>query len=283
MGRHLVAVSGVLAVGICLIPHGSSLAQGQKNRDDPPGITYRISGLGEVGLIARSKGRNAQLTYSPDGGTNTTVLRIDGFDVPYGVDRAGWLERPKTLGKGKDGRTRNGHWSTWAHDRIKVTQIVEIVPSQTGYADAALVFYQLENTDSRAHEVGLRAMVDTQIAHNDGNSFALAGRQVTNFVDFKSAREVPFVIEAREASDSKHPGFVAQFTLKVGGAIEPPDRVSLTHWPGIFRGWEVPLENIAGDSCVALYWHPRRLEANGRRLVGYAYGQGAVNLSRPSK
>jgi hypothetical protein len=283
MRRYLVAVSGVLAIGMCLVAYEASLAQERKSPEDTPAISYRINQVGEVGMVAHAKGRSVQLTYSPDGGTNSTVLRIDGSDVAYGVDDAGWLARPKALGKGKDGRIRNGHWSTWAHERIKVTQVVEIVTSRTGYPDACLVFYQLENTDTRAHDVGLRAMVDTQIANNDGNPFAVGGRQVTNFVDFKTAREVSTAIEARETTDGKRPGFIAQFTLRVGGPIESPGRVSLTHWPGPIRSWDVPLENIAEDSCVALYWHPARLEPNARRLVGYAYGQGIVNLGQASK
>ena len=66
----------------------------------------------------------------------------------------------------------------------------------------------------------------------------------------------------------------------MGGAFEAPDRCSLTHWPGPTEAWEIPIENIDEDAAVAMYWNPRRLEAGGRRYVGYAYGQGVFQVAK---
>src|SRR5438445_578554 len=74
--------------------------------------------------------------------------------------------------------------------------------------------------------------------------------------DFRKREEIPDFIQALEKPDLKEPGTVAHLTLKVGGLVEPPGRVSLTHWRALDK-WEIPVENIGGDSAVVLYWEPR--------------------------
>lgn len=262
------------AVALAIATIGS--AQAQKPPAAAPRIEYKFGPEGQVGLTVLLQDQRVPLTYSDTGETNSTVLRIDGRDVEFGSAEGSWQRKPVAIAKGREGPARHGHWGVWGIDKIKVTQVVEVLTSHTGKLDTCLIYYLVENTDSRPHNIGLRAMIDTQIASNDGNSFAVAGRTVTNSADFKSAKDVPATIDVRETSDPKRLGVVAHLTVKLGGTFEAPDRCSLTNWPGPAPEWEVPLEDIEEDAAVALYWNPRRFEANGRRMIGYAYGQGML-------
>jgi hypothetical protein len=75
-------------------------------------------------------------------------------------------------------------------------------------------------------------------------------------------------------------------TFKVGGKLEAPSRVSLTKWPGHNNkqhDWDVPIEDLDGDSCVVMYWNPTTVRAGEQRTVGYAYGLGVVELPAEKK
>src|SRR5262249_11339817 len=146
------------------------------------------------------------------------------------------------------------------------------------FYDTVLVRYRILNKDARAHKVGLRIQVDTLIGNNDGVPFTVPGiGLVTTFADFRRARDIPDFIQALEIPNINNPGTVAHMTLKLGGKIEAPGRVSLTHWPGFgFTPWEVPLQPLGGDSAVVLYWYEKTIQAGEKRELGFAYGLGSV-------
>jgi hypothetical protein len=113
---------------------------------------------------------------------------------------------------------------------------------------------------------------------------------------------VPDFISALERQDVNKPGTVAHVSLKVGGDMEPPTRVTLGAWPDgdlykidpargdkAKRGmtmWEVPLFSIqdikkikddsSGDSAVTLYWAEKELKPGATRVLGFAYGLGSM-------
>src|SRR5262249_54982190 len=144
--------------------------------------------------------------------------------------------------------------------------------------DTALVRYTLENKDTRPHELGIRVMIDTLIGGNDGVPFTVPGVPglVDTFRDFPTPESVPDFIQALEVSDLKNPGTVAQMNFKVGGKLEPPTRVSLTHWPQVSPFWEVPVVPIREDSAVVMYWKEREVKPGDRREVGFSYGLGDI-------
>ncbi|MCI0683495.1 MAG: hypothetical protein L0Y71_15430 [Gemmataceae bacterium] len=269
----------IVAAGVALMLTGIGAAQPRKPAAAPT-IEYKLGPHGQVGLVVRQKSKRIPLTYAKDGSTSSTVVRVDGRDVEFGSDHGEWRQRPTPFGKTKEGAARHGHWCAWSVVGVTVTQVVEIVPSDTRQLDTCLVYYTIENGDDGPRDIGLRVMIDTQIASNDGNSFAVGGRTVINHANFKEPKDVPTAIEVRETSDPDRLGFIANLTVKIGGDIHPPDRCSLTHWPGPLASWEIPLENIEEDAAVALYWNPRRFPPNAQFHVGYAYGQGLLNLGK---
>jgi len=226
-----------------------------------------------------------KLTYDPRGGTNTTVVRIDNNGVAFGIQGGRWEVRSEKVGQW------GGRQSVWMFDGgIRVAQTVEVIPgeplegSNIRLLDTSFVRYVLENKDARPHKVGLRVLVDTMIGENDGVPFTIPGMPglVDTFLEFKTPQSVPDFIQALEFSDLKSPGTVAQMNFKLGGKIEPPSRVLLTHWPGVSQFWEVPLVSINPgrggnkDSAVVIYWNDRELNPGEKREVGFSYGLGDI-------
>jgi predicted secreted protein len=153
--------------------------------------------------------------------------------------------------------------------------------------DTVLVRWVIENTGRAAVPAGLRLQLDTLIGINDGVPFTVPGRTglVSTMADFRQDKDIPDFIQALEVPNLKNPGTIAHLTLKPGGGIEAPGRVSLTHWPthGVRFGgpgaWDVPMRNMFDDSCVVLYWPEKAIKPGEKRTIGFAYGLGNVTIN----
>jgi hypothetical protein len=212
------------------------------------------------GVVMLGEGGSKKLTFQENGGTNNTVVLLDGQAPPLPGAGRGWIfgERafrrisngsrvgPDWHGHWKDGerdvllptdRDKGaGHKSVWLYDseKVTVTQFVEIVPGeQSRKLDTCLVRYVIENNDSREHRIGLRFMLDTFIGSNDGVPFTIPGERelCDTLKDFRTPEQVPDFIQALERESLTEPGTVAQLQLRLGGRIEAPDRVTLGAWP----------------------------------------------------
>ena len=259
-----------------------------------------------------------RLTYDLFGRTSNTCVRVDGFEFLLGDPRGGQWELPINQALGTDAlennRKRIGARSKWLYSNpdITIEQLVEIVPgglSPDGskrLLDTCLVRYVLTNRSATiGHKVGLRFLLDTYIGANDGVPFTIPGEKdlCNTFKDFDKADKVPDFISALERQNVKDPGTVAYVSLKVGGGLEAPTRVTLGSWPNgdLYKVdqakgdkakrqntmWEVPLfsmqetvlkskDNPNGDSAVTLYWAEEELKPGKTRQMGFAYGLGSV-------
>jgi hypothetical protein len=305
---------------------------GPETRDFP--IAGRTMSFGLSISDAKNPDKGKRLMYDRIGRTNNTCIRIDGSDYLFGqsevVFPAGgdgrpqrrpgvgeWIEMRAPLGKDSTGRTREGARSVWQVNgfkgrqcSVRVTQTVEIVPgAQSGRLDTCLIRYTIHNTDSIAHEVGLRFLLDTFIGKNDGVPFTIPGKPglCSTRQLFDRANLVPDYIQALEHESLLEPGTVAHLQFKVPGTMESPSRVFLGGYPdaplrdlgysqanGWYTPWEVPLVAIRElvdrrkelkkppprepepDSAVTLYWEVKTLAPGQRREVGFAYGLGSV-------
>jgi hypothetical protein len=88
---------------------------------------------------------------------------------------------------------------------------------------------------------------------------------------------------------------VAHLQLRLGGRLDPPDRVTLGAWPNLVllsrdprcrqekTLWEVPVLPMKTlsppDSAAVIYWNPKDLPPGGSREVGFAYGLGSVSAA----
>jgi uncharacterized protein YkwD len=257
--------------------------------DDSRGLRYwtQVFGARHVKVAAKP------LTGAPDGSTGNTVLQLDDNEVVFGSALGRWATRKEELPPGPKGSRRLGQRSVWVCDKVHFTQTVEVVPGKDAVKaaggpkrllDTCLITYQIENRDKEPRAVGLRVLVDTMVGKNDAPPFAVPGKKglLTTQADFGTGKDVPEYVQLLERATAADPGFVAHLTLKVGGAVEAPGRFSITQWPGKNFGWEVPVRDMGGNAAVALYWGSVELPVGGRRLVGYAYGQGRAALG-PAK
>jgi hypothetical protein len=242
----------------------------------------------EFGITAFDSGK--RLTYSQDGATNQTLLRINGQVVTLGT--GGMLtERDARSPANPAAKTFGSSKTVWVFGKLTVTVVLELVPSkqpvmvngkQMRLLDTVQVRYIFENKDAKAHTIGMRMMLDTLIGSNDGVPFTVPGQTglVTTFADFPKNGPIPDFIQALEVPNLQNPGTVAHLSLKLGNNIEVPSRVSLTHW-GPTPIFDVPLSSLTGDSAVILYWKDLSLKAGGKRTVGFAYGLGSVSSTEP--
>jgi hypothetical protein len=253
-----------------------------------------------------------KLVFDEYGRTCNVVVRVDrSIEYLFGLEQGAWKVPIKDLlGKDDKGNRLIGARCTWQRSgppKISVQQTVEIVPvglSPNGkkrLLDTCLVIYDITNDDTVPHTVALRFLLDTFIGSNDAVPFTIAGaRELCDTkMEFKRPDEVPDYISALERQDLKNPGTVAHLSLKYGGGLEPPTRVTLGAWPAASlrkepggepaqmqnTRWEVPVlpmalarsaENPGGDSAVTMYWDEKEVAPGKSRKIGFAYGLGSV-------
>ncbi len=245
------------------------------------------------------KGGEKKLTFGRHGHTNSLVLRIGEKDRVFGnIQNGRYTRKPENVGP-YPGKICSFEFLP---ERVEVTQEVRIIPGEPvevepekyrRLLDTCLFHYKVENRDSRAHDVGMRYLLDTYIGGNDGVPFTLPG--VPGLVDTSkelAGEQVPDFVQVLENSDLKNPGLIAQLDLRLGEKYEPPGRVRLTAHPmsqgkeGLTKErWDIPLASIkdAMDSCVVLYWDPAPLGPGQSREMAFTYGLGNVSIGPSAK
>jgi hypothetical protein len=183
------------------------------------------------------------------------------------------------------GKARDGVYSVYVYNNVRITQTVEVVPSKPGARapggkrrlDAVVVRYRMENKDTRAHQVGARVNMDTFWVDNDGCLFAAPNHpgKILDGVELK-AKTVPEYLQVLQRPDLKNPGDVAHFTFALGSKVEPPTRVILTRLGSWFDAWNMRPTPAMGDSAMGMYWDPKDLAPGAKREAAYAYGQGVA-------
>jgi hypothetical protein len=263
----------------------SELGEGATLPVDP---TIRVRyGIQQPGQMPGLGGLNGErYTYSPAGG-HEIMIQIDGQIYIFGQPPGKWDGINVPLGKGSGGRKREGVQHTWVMNNVRITQIVEIIPSKTPpkgatgnkrHMDVMLVRYVVENKDTKPHDVGIRNTIDIYLIDNDGALFASPQThkdQVVNGHEFKGEK-MPDYLQVLQRPDVKNPQFVTHFTLKVG-KLEPPTKFICTNLGACFNGgWDIPAQP-AGDSAVGIIWDPKKIAPGGKRDMGLAYGIGVAS------
>lgn len=271
-------------------------------KDPEPRIIVRLDGDRERFGVEMAKEKDPRfpdrfkkLTYDEHGLTNSTIIKIDGFEYKFGQ------KTPSTSWKGRQGelkqkpiKGRRGWTSTmiFNNEKVEVTQHVEIVPGQSGYLDTLLVFYTIHNQDEGKRHVGVRVLLDTYIGANDGVPFTIPGKK--GFVDSKielSEKQIPDYIEVIEnPKDPKNPGTVARMGLNhihlPNMELQAMNKLLICRFPGRDAEWD-PQEILpmntgkAGedpDSCVIMYWPYETMEAGTTRQMGFTYGLSSLEI-----
>ena len=244
-------------------------------------ISMQVSSIGRFNMGAnpnpatggyQSGSFNMMYSWPSSPGTSYSTVRVDGQDYIYGSS-GGVIEPPVD-----DNNTGTNRSSWLLPNGIKVTQILRIVEGQgTGKRDTAEIRYELENTSSTQHNVGLRVMNDVMLANNDGALFRVPG--IGHFTTEKEfvGEEVPdYFLSMRSFEDSRN---VAAGTLS-GGEATPPDRFVIGRWPGlvdsVFDYTTSSGRSITSDSAYAAYWTNRSLPPGERLTFVHYYGASGV-------
>jgi hypothetical protein len=281
----------LLPVALLLAAAPLAVAQGLPGGESA--VYFAVSNNMDVGVTTRE---DRPLTYSVDGSTGYTFLRIDGKSIRV---RAPIEVIAPSAGKSTPPtKFVTYHKSIFRHaNQIALTQEVAIVDGKRPAADGGplrsrntcRIRWTIENTDTVPHEIGLLTIIDTMIGLNDGNPFVVPGKAglVSIGLDFRQAREVPTYVKAIEKPSVTEPGLTSYFTLKFDGKWSGPDRVCLTGRPvpmvDTATGrpqpeiWDFAPRELGNDSAVALYWSPQKLEPEGNRKLSYAYGLGIAS------
>ncbi len=246
-------------------------------------IIPNFSGPNSFGLTVEGK----RITCSPQGSVWGSLM-VDGNPSDPFNDFMGGAQPhvPKPLPPTAAGKKRLGTHSTWTHQNILVTQVIEIVPSkpstkapagQKRLLDTCRVTYIVENKDKIAHKVALKASIDILIVGNDGALYASPTThpgKVLNGVALQG-KDLPDWLWVLERPDLQNPGFIATMTLKHSKG-ENPYKISLSNLgivAGNFQIWDPPPQP-AGDSACALFWEEKVIEPGKKRELVWGYGGG---------
>jgi len=239
-----------------------------------------------------------KLTFDSRGTTNSTLFKIDGIPRFFGFRDGMWESKPRIIPADRPGGFPRGMTGAWMFlGKIQATQTVTTIPGEPvevapgvykRFLDTCLVRYQIENTDRMSHRVGVRFLLDTMIGDNDGPSFIVPGRPdlVTTKLDVAPPERVPDFVRALEVANVSKPGTVAQINFRLSDAIEPPSRVSLTHWHKEPLEYNIPITNIEKvkdgepyrDSAVVMYWDEKDMKPGARRTLGFTVGLGGQSV-----
>jgi hypothetical protein len=173
----------------------------------------------------------------------------------------------------------------FALEQVEVTQHVQVVPGQTRRLDTVLIYYRAHNYGTLPQNVSLRLLLDTYIGSNDGVPITVPGVSgfVTRKAEFKASAVPDYLEVVERPDDEKDPGTIARIGLRGvrWGETElvEPDRVTISRFPGKDADWDWDLEDMEGDSCVAVYWPQQRLEPKQTRHLAITYGLGQLDIA----
>jgi hypothetical protein len=239
-----------------------------------------------------NKGLAKRLTFSPDGSSNNTIVKIASSEYKFGFATSSnvWL-RPTRV----ELKPPYHGWISrmdFRDEQIRVTQYLQIVPSQTRKLDTLLIWYQVRNYGTVPQKVAVRILLDTFIGENDGVPFTVPGR--SGFVSTKAeftGEDVPDYLEVVEnPEDDKNPGTIARLVLrglqwsdKV--PLLEPEKVRICRFPGSNVRWDwdmadmKPDKDEKGDSCVAVYWPEQEIEPKHTVHMAMTYGMGKLDIT----
>lgn len=249
-------------------------------------LQFHTTRHGSFGLeMKKEKDANDQpkrLTFDSHGGGDNIIVKLDELEFFFGQhDPRNRPNKSRNLPKGKI------NTKTFTESDVVVEQRVELVRGPTGNYDTCLVLFTINNNAKVAHEVGLRAMMDTYIGANDGVPFTIPGHK--GFLDTMkefSEKEIPDYIEVIEKPDTPDDlGTIVRMGLKLPGLdLEPIQQMRICLYPGSQTKWIWDMEPMnknpmRKDSCVALYWNVVKMNPGDKRTMGYTYGLSELSIN----
>ena len=215
-----------------------------------------------------AKDSNKKLLYNGSNPyTSCSTVSVDGVHKVYGAD--GLTE---ALTYNAEDKSISG---TATYGKITVKQTVRFVRNPaTGRDDVVEIKYTATNTDTAAHKVGMRIMLDTMLGSNDDAPFRVAGQDVTNETEF-TGDNIPSYWQAFDSLEN--PTVIAQGSF-LKDTSNLPDKVQFVGWPHVKKTatiWDYQIPETApanGDSAVTVTWNEKELAPGESRTYTTHYG-----------
>jgi len=220
--------------------------------------------------------------WPDDPWSSSTTIRVDGVSCRYGqtdCSNAAMTQSPYNPDAVTD-------LSTWQVGNITVTQTLQITTGlSTGNPDTIKIQYNVTNNDSVPHDVGVRLLLDSEVAEQDGAMFRIPGLPsvVTTETELFPPNIPQYFQSFYDLSDRVH---VAECIV---GALDAtlPDRLAIVSWNDFTSTtWDYtinPANDFTSgggpDSAVAMWWNPARLEAGTSRTYITYYGLAEITGS----
>ncbi len=221
--------------------------------------------------------------------TSYTTVRIDGKDHIFGGETKKRAGKTAALGRVTDQVvTNNMILTTTVFGKIEAQQRLSLFRNPLSKVmDTVLIDYRVSNTDSRAHKVGVRVMLDTLLGQNDGAPFRLKQHAYQSEQEFTGKSMAPYW---QVFDNLQSPAVIAQGVVSdPESGITPPDRLLLSNWglladhPWSFSYQEgrsfVREGELELDTALALFWNETDLLPGETRRVQTLYGLGGVSLA----
>lgn len=240
------------------------------------GSDVALSANGQFTVGGTFSGKKFDLLYGhpngtlPDGiGSSFTTVRVDGTD--YRLEEL----------KGKATKTEGNALAYEAkigRTGIIVRQILH--PEADADRIKTRIEYEIRNTSSKPHSVGIRLLLDTWAGQNDGVPFLLPVGDSTQLyrteVEFTPTASVMWQIFDIDRSTGTLPREPALQNILVGKDLIPPDRIAFTNWIEASRTlWDYAVNSarrVTGDSAVMLWWQPATIEAQKTQRIATELG-----------
>ncbi|MBU1076212.1 MAG: hypothetical protein KKH98_02895, partial [Spirochaetes bacterium] len=215
---------------------------------------------------------NKLLLFEDEIPTSFSTIRINERNYKFGSEEGEFIGNMIT----GDQRMK----CAWMKKKIKVIQYLRFVQGiTTGNIDTIEISYDIENTDTQQHDIGIRIMLDTYLGKEDGAPFRIPGRGPVTTELFLSKSMIPSYWYAFD--DLMNSTIRAQGTLLKRNTLKP-DKVVYASWIKFSENlWDFSLEEGKSfrrtplgplDSAVAVYWYPRRINPKESFQVKTYYG-----------
>jgi hypothetical protein len=259
-------------------------------KDDKPVVVEAAAPVDPTRHINIQYGGNMYIRLTVDNKTMHlgyiyTAFHIDGQVTQPGGGPGRIEANNLPLPRKPGARQRDGTYTVWTYNGLRITQTVEVVPSKPAVKgpgarrrlDAVVVRYLLENKDTRPHKIGTRVSMDTFWVDNDGCLFA-APTHPNKILDgiALSGKGMPEYVQVLQRPNLQNPGSVGHYTLALGSKFEPPNKVVVSRLGSIVNGWDIAPNPAMGDSMMGMFWEIKELAPGARRELAYGFGQGVA-------
>ncbi len=218
-------------------------------------------------LVDVTKDRYEALFFDQDPRTSSLTLSFDGRQYRLG-DSAEFKQAVA--------RTNGGVSIEFRSAFARVTERLDFARSAgASISDGIRLSIDVENVSQKEAPIGLRLIVDTDLAEKSGVEFTTPNSSRTSNETLYEGPAVPAWVAT--------PGEVSSFMLQfVGDGLSSPDRVHLANWKRLNEAsWILDASNARNfsllpysinDSAIAAYWLPKNLAAGAKETVTVAMG-----------